>query len=289
MSLTDPLESERRKTADFKGSASARTATLIYGFCGFLAIAILGFGIGGIFDQMRIMALNSVFSDWESGVPVAVRALAIPFGIIASMLCFGQYSKWNHRYTGRSTYFAFVGPLTLVLLGLALGTWIATTMWTVPDAVGTAVDPVFHENEQWGIGAWILYSAQWWLPGGLALLGIASLIMRFVSGKHRARNSDLAAELLHSGSLVEAEVVKSPPVSVEASRAATAVTLKFEDSAGNSRWVKCPLLLPPREVPVVGEHRPLLFDPVHPGNTKRIFVSPTGGLDADDFLPVQAA
>jgi hypothetical protein len=53
--------------------------------------------------------------------------------------------------------------------------------------------------------------------------------------------------------------------------------------------VKCHLLLPPNEVPGIGAHRPLVFDPRDPGDTTRIFVSPTGRSDASDFLPARAA
>jgi hypothetical protein len=70
---------------------------------------------------------------------------------------------------------------------------------------------------------------------------------------------------------------------------AATITLRFEDAEGRSRWVKCHLLLPPNEVPGIGAHRPLVFDPRDPGDTTRIFVSPTGRSDASDFLPARAA
>lgn len=289
MSLTDPVESERRTAAALRGSPAALTAALLFGAGGLLAAAVLGLGVGGVFDQLRVVTLNSVFGNWDAGVPIAVRAAAIPVGVLACILLFGQYSKWNHRYTGRTTFFAFVGPLTLVLLGLALGTWVATTMWAAPDAIGVAVDPTFHDDEPWDLGAWIMYAAQWWLPGLLALLGIASLLGRIASGRYRARNSELAAEMLRSGSLVDAEVVRSPACPTDASRVAATITLRFEDAEGRSRWVKCHLLLPPNEVPGIGAHRPLVFDPRDPGDTTRIFVSPTGRSDASDFLPARAA
>lgn len=289
MSLTDPLESERQNAAGFRGSPGALAATAVFGLCGVLAAGILGFGIGGVFDQFRVMTLNSVFGNWDSEVPLALRTFAIPVGILACIVCLSQYSKWNHRYTGRATYFAFVGPLTLVLFGLAAGTWVATTLWTAPDAVGIAADPFFHDDEPWGVGAWIMYAAQWWLPGALALLGVLSLIGGITSRRYRARDTGLAAELLRSGALVDAEVVASPLPASDAARIGGYVTARFDDASGDSRWVKCAVLLPRSEIPAVGAFRPLVFDPSDPGNPKRIFFSPTGRLDPGDFLPVRAA
>ncbi|QVQ51960.1 hypothetical protein J4H86_25000 [Spiractinospora alimapuensis] len=289
MSLTDPLESPRQNATELRGSPRALTATLIWGLGGCAAAGLLGLGIGGIVDQVRIVLLNSVFSSWDAGVPVALRAAAIPLGILGSILCFGQYAKWNHRFTRRATHFAFIGPASLVLIGLAVGTWAATTMWAEPDTVGIAVDPTFHNDEAWGVGAWVMYSAQWWLPGLFVLLGGLSLIGRLASNRHRTRNATLAAELLRSGILVDAEVVQSPAVSLDSARTAASVIVRFSDPAGASRWVRCSLFLPPREVPLQGEYRPLVFDPSDPGNRRRILLSPTGSLEPVDFLPTRAA
>lgn len=54
-------------------------------------------------------------------------------------------------------------------------------LWTQPDAVVVAVDPTFSNDEPRGIGEWIFYSAQWWLPGLLSLLALMSLWGRIIT------------------------------------------------------------------------------------------------------------
>lgn len=165
-------------------------------------------------------------------------------------------------------------------------------MWAAPDAVGVAVDPVFHEDEAWRIGAWIMYAGIWWLPGIFIALGLTSVIGRLRAQRFRRRNADLAAELLTTGRLVDAEVTSSPQLSAEAlaaSRAAVSLTFAFDDGQGARRWVTCLALLPPREVPAEGETRRLVFDPRTPANAKRIFVSPAGDLEPSAFVAVRAA
>ena len=117
-------------------------------------------------------------------------------------------------------------------------------------------------------------------------------IGRVRAQRFRRRNTDLAAELLASGRLVDAEVTSSPLLSAEAmtaSRTAVSLTFAFDDGQGARRWVTCLALLPPREVPAEGETRPLVFDPRTPSDVKRIFVSPTGDLEPSAFVAVRAA
>lgn len=41
-------------------------------------------------------------------------ALLVTFVLgVFLMLAAGQYGKWNHRYTGRTNYYALLGPATL--------------------------------------------------------------------------------------------------------------------------------------------------------------------------------
>lgn len=289
MSLLDPREAAERDRIAFRGSARALTATLIAGVLSLAAASVIGFAIGGLFEQFRIMSLNSVFSTWETAIPVEARGWGLPVGILGSLITISQYAKWNHRYTGRQDGFAIVGPLTIVLAGLAIGTWVATTMWTTPDAVGVAVDPTFGEDEAWDAGAWILYAAQWWLPGLFALLTVLSLLGRVLSRSSRERRQSVVEQLLRSGTRVEAEVTQVPLPDPHASRSLAPVVAKFTDAWGTDRWITCTVMLPPQEFPKVGDRRPLVFDPANPGDTGRIFFSATGATDPESFQAVRAA
>lgn len=287
MSVIDPRESARQKHAAYRGSAAALTATLIWGLLALAAATVIGFALGGVFEQLRIVNINSVFGTRETGTPVAFRAWGLPLGILASIVCLGLYGTWNHRYTGRDSGYAVIGPLTIILVGLAGGTWWATTLWTPPDAVGIAVDPTFSQNEPWGVGEWILYAGQWWLPGLLALLAVLSYVTRIRTLAKRRSDGGLIQQLLSAGSLVHAEIVEAPLPVPDAARMAASLVARFTDAHGTDRWVTSLVLIPPRDMPAVGDTRPLVFDPAAPGDTRRIFLSPTGRTAVDDFQPVQ--
>lgn len=285
VSLIDPQEAQARKNATFVGKPSALVATLILGLSLILAAGVIGFALGSVVDQFRVMNINSVFGNWDTAIPVAVRGWGLPLGILSSIVIVGQYEKWNNRYSGKNHYYVFLGPLTLILLGLAAGSWLSTTMWTEPDAVGTAVDPVFSHDEPWGIGAWVFYAAKWWLPGVLVFLALLSLWGRFASQKRRRRSEQMISTLLDEGTLTDAEVVQAPLPVPNTSRMTASFTVKFHDINGDQRWVTCSAILRPSQVPPVGSSRPLLFDPKDPEDTNRIFFSPSGGVSPEDFYP----
>lgn len=289
MSLIDPREKEARRNAKYQGTPTALIATLLLGLAALTTTALIGFGIGGFVDQFRVMSLNSVFSTWDTAIPVWLRGWALPIGIVGSIIMLGAYGTWNHRYSGRTDGFAFLGPLPIVLLGLTLGSWYATTLWTQPDAVGVAVDPTFGQNESWDAGAWIIYAAQWWLPGIFALLTLLTLLSRLGAQKRRRLNDALATSLLRSGAQVEAEIVDAPLREPNSSRMIAEITARFEDTEGASRWVKAMVIVPTKQFPTTGSRRPLLFDPADAGNIERILLSPTGGTKPGDFVSVSAA
>lgn len=175
MSPIDPLQARTTDDRDDRGRGSARALAVIFGLCALAAAALAGFAAAAMFDQFRVMSINSVFGNWDTTIPVAVRGLGLPVGILATMGFLALYGKWNRRGAARDVLSPAVAPFTIVLLGLTIGTWIATTMWTEPDAVGVAVDPTFSEHAPWDAGAWILYTAKWWLPGLLTLFTVVSV------------------------------------------------------------------------------------------------------------------
>lgn len=264
-------------------------ATVVWGLLSLIAASVMGFAVGAIFDQVRVVNINSVFGTWQTQIPVAFRGWGLPVGILASLICLGQYSTWNHRYSGRDKGHVAIGPISIILIGLAVGTFVATTMWTQPDAVGVAVDPTFSRDEPWGWGEWVLFAGQWWLPGLLALLAVLSYVARVRALAKRRRDDARIQQLLRAGVLVDAEIMQAPLPAHGASRMAASLVAKFTDASGADRWVTTMVLIAPRDVPAIGDTRPLVFDPARPGDADRIFLSPTGGTSVGDFEPVQPA
>lgn len=287
MSLSDPQEAAKRKQESYRRSSLALSTTLVFGLLVVLAAAVMGFAVGGLVDQFRLMSVNSVFGTRESGMTASFRAVGLPLSILALFLFVTFYATWNHRYSGERSTFVIAGPVTIVLAGLTFSTWAATRMWTPPDAIGVAVDPTFGRDEPWGVGEWILYWTLWWLPGLLAVLTLLGIIVRIGAQSAQKKSRGVVEELLRSGRLVEAEVTEAPLLNPQSPRTMATLGAKFDDAAGVTRWVACTVIVLTSQLPAVGSRRPLLYDPRNPGDVSRIFFSPTGGTDAASFKPVR--
>lgn len=135
-----------------------------------LIAALLGFGIGGLIDQVRVVTINSVFGNWETGVPTWIRGVGIPVGILGCILLGVIYTN---RTSGKNP---FLPTSSLIFLGITIGVCVSVLFWAAADEVGVAADPVFHEDDPWGLGGWIMYSAQWWLPAALLVIAAVNLV-----------------------------------------------------------------------------------------------------------------
>jgi len=253
-----------------------------------VAGALAGFGISQFVVVFRMMNLNSVFSDSPDPDPVW---WAIPAAIVASLVASGVYGRWNHRWSGRTSDFAGVGPATPWLFGAAASLWWQTTaVWPEPDRVGVAVDPVFHQDAPWGVGEWIWYASAWWLPGLATLLALAALVVGAVARRRRSDQRTLVASMLRSGQRTVGTVTAvGGTTSAEATFTVLPWTFSFSDLQGVQRWVERTDTFRHGTAPVVGAPVSVLFDPSRPADTGRIFAAPHGGEDADDYLRVGSA
>lgn len=255
--------------------------TIVFGLFYLATIAAFGFAAGQLFSTIRLMFVNSVFSD--STGPGPFYSWLIPVGIIGSLIFGALYTKWNHRFSGKKIGYAFIGPLPLWLLGLTLGLAVSTSMWVAPDAVGTAVDPTFGHDEKWGIGAWALYSAKWWLPAATGVLFVIVMVLRVFNVDRLAKRRSVIEELLTRGTFTEGTVTKAPTISSEASRVFGTVAFSFPDAQGQTRHAQITTVVNKSNLPWTGSTRPVLFDPTRPGDLSRIAFSVSGGTDVDDF------
>ena len=282
MSTVDPAAARRERFERHRGTTGAAVAAVFAGVLIIVTGAVAGFGFAGFLDTFRLMELNSVFSTWES--QMSSPFVWLPIGIVASIFSWWLYSTWNHRYTGDRMRFAGVGPLTLLTAGLAGGVWIGCLSWTTPDQVGMQVDPTFGEHEPWGMGAWIFYSAQWWLPALFALFAVLFFLLG-IGGRRRAtRRRELVSRLIVSGRRVQGSVTESTVPSSEASQMIFSLTVTFTDLSGTDRWVKRVVRYRTTEVPPVGAPVTVLYDPSTPGDESRIFFTTGPASDPEDFL-----
>ena len=156
---------------------------IIIALCAILCGALAGYGAGGIVDQIRVMNINSVFGNREAGVPFWARGLAIPAGVLGCVAAGAFYAKLTQ---GRNIMFPIT---TLVFSGVTIGMWIAVLTWAPADAIGMQVDPTFHHDTPWGPFAWVMFTAQWWLPGILTLIAVWSIVeaVRVWNRRRKAR------------------------------------------------------------------------------------------------------
>lgn len=282
MSTIDPAEVRRARAERGRGSLGAALLAVLGALLVVVTGAIAGYAVAVFLDQFRIMELNSVFSSWDSDLDPMTLAWVAPLGVFASIFAWSLYADASRRYLGRPG-FSVVGPLTLWLVGAALGVWCGCANWTDPDAVGIAVDPAFGDDETWGFGAWTFYWAQLWLPALVALLALASLVIGIAARAGKRGRDATVAELLASGRRAEGVVTATVGPSTEAGRVAGEWTVKFTDLHGQDRWVARLGAFPAASPPAVGERVTVLYDPASPGAVKRIFLARGTGTTIDDF------
>ncbi|GLU89621.1 DUF3592 domain-containing protein [Agromyces sp. NBRC 114283] len=281
MSTIDPAAARSERLERQRGSTGAALAAAAFALLLVATSAVIGYSFAGILDTFRLMQLNSVFSNWESQMPDTTFGL--PIGIFATIAAWALYAKWNHRFTGDTTRFVGVGPLTLVLLGLAIGLWLGCSAWTAPDQPGTRIDPTFGEHEAWGAGAWIFYAAQWWLPALVGVLAVAAYFAGVAGRRRSAGRTALIERMLVTGRRAPGVVTESTLPSGEASSVLFTLTVKFTDLNGTDRWVKRTVKYRTAEVPPVGAPVTVLYDPANPGDTSRIFLASGPAETAADF------
>lgn len=283
MSTTDPSAAKRDRAARLRGSTTALMMTLVGAVLVLGAGSVSGYAIGSFTGVFREMHLNSVFS--HSPDPDHPW-WAAPAAIFGSMIATAIYSRWNHRFTGRSADFAGIGPGSLWLIGAAAGLWWTTTvLWPAPDRVGTAVDPEFGRDTAWGIGGWVWYTSAWWLPAMFTALALAALVLGTIGRRgHRDRRGRVTA-LLSAGRRTSGTVTAvSGTTTPDAALTLLRWTFTFTDATGQTRWVERTNGFPHGSAPTIGATITVLHDPMNPADKRSIFAAMAGGDSPDDYL-----
>jgi hypothetical protein len=271
------LERWRGHPGVLAGAVAASVATLVSG-------GLAGLGFGAFMEEFRTMAIDSIFDDRGDGRP----PYAVVWGTLGVLLCLATATLAGaavRRYRGRSGRPGF--PVVLALAGSTAGTWVSARNWLPPLAVGTAVDPVFHEDEAWGFWAWVFYYADRWAPALLLTLTLAALAHAVTSGRRHAELDRTRDRLLALGCRVPADIVEVR-LRLASNESGTrivgsTVTVSYTDTAGIRRWAtrRCRetgLVIGPRGAEV-------LFDPARPGEEKSVFVTLRRYPVLADWLP----
>lgn len=270
----DRLERWRGHPGVLAAAVAASAATLV---CGFLA----GNGLGEFVEQFRTMAVDSVFDDRGDDAP-PYGVMWGTFGLFGLLLAVTLTGAAVRRYQGRPTGPAF--PAVAALAACTAGTGVSARGWLPPLAVGTAVDPVFHHDETWGFGAWLMYYADRWVPALLLAVTVLALVNAIQVARRYAEVARTRERLLAHGRRVPADVVEVK-LHLGGDESGTrvvgaTVTVSFSDLAGVRHWVTRKT----RDTTVTTGAE-VLFDPARPDDEKSVFVALRRHPALSDWLP----
>ena len=281
MSTVDPAQARAERARAWREGPASRVVLVGAAILLALFAILLGIGIMAMLDSSRITSLNSVFADWSSDLDglLWMFGVGLTGTILATMGMFAAASA----ATGRSLSFPVVGPVTIGLIGVAIGVTIAAPMLTPPLTVGQRTDPVFFEHTPWGGGEWVWFAASWWAPLLAWALAVGSVVIAIVArARRRARRSTLA-EVLSMGRIVDGVVTEAPIPSPESANLIGTITVRFDDHTGTARWTRCTGAWPVRALPAPGDRVAVVVDPASPGDERRIWVGPAGSTTIEGF------
>ncbi|MEL7977773.1 DUF3592 domain-containing protein [Isoptericola sp. F-RaC21] len=279
MSTTDPHLA--RRDLDGGRRAGGLLALVLTGLLLLAAGGAAGYAVAAFFDTFRDMNINSVFSDAESSMLLGWGA---PVAVVGSLVAFGLHGNARRAWFGSGGENRGIGQGTVWGLGMVAVLWWATlTQWVRPDQVGVAVDPTFGQDEAWGVGEWIWYTMQWWLPGLITLVVLYNALPVRRTAEDRRRAA--VARLLTTGRRVPGEVTHVQGMAAQpGTYSILKWTFRFTDLQGQQRWVERTETFPSVAVPRVGDTVQVLFDAEHPGDRKQIFAALGDGEKAEEYV-----
>jgi hypothetical protein len=195
------------RTGDPREARGARRKLWLLSVPTTLAWAVTGWsGALGILDGFRLMSLNRV-SAWEDG-PGSMAALTVIFSIavtVASMLGFamawtdGRALGWPGTGSGVGSFAPF--------LGLTIGTAVAMSSWTAPEAVGRRL-PLSDGKpaEKWSDVDWVVYYEPYLVPAVFALAAVVTGALVLRAAWTAAMREDATGEVMHRGHRVTGRI-----------------------------------------------------------------------------------
>ncbi len=144
-------------------------------------------------------------------------------------------------------------------LGLALGgtlAWLGATLGVGAAAVQLDYPPILT-----------------WLAAGCVAIFLFLGSLGIIGARARRSAARREAEVMSTGTMTSARVTDKGYLSFsDSSKILTTVTFTFHDLGGVQRWVQRALLITAAEPVVDGQETTLWYDPMDPGNDKKIVV-----------------
>lgn len=248
MSTVNPIEARRQREAARLGSTGAAVG---------IAIGLGLIVLGGALEVRALFGFAEFQGDGQpNDPPLAIFGMIV--GLPTLLVGFFIHVGASRRFTGRLLSSPGVGPLTMLVFGLALGAW-------------------------WGVVSVPNSRTFWLIPAALTVLAASMLIVGVRTRMRRRNRSEALAELLSRGRTVSGVIAEIPEIDPSSGGLIGNVTVSFVDSAGVARWVTKTGQWKSSDLPKTGDPASVLFDPARPDDTSSIWVGPAGSATVADF------
>ncbi|MUL84331.1 MULTISPECIES: hypothetical protein [unclassified Mycolicibacterium] len=243
MSTVDPAEVRRRRDAARRGSPSSLAWIFVWD------VVVVA---GAVLLARAQYAFAEMSADMSSPPWSTAGWVGLPLVLLGLLGHFGA----ARRYTGKLLGSPFIGPVPLMLIGFAIGTW-------------------------WG---WSSVPGTWmWVPLATTALAAVCVVAAVIARSRRRSRAGVLGALLAGGRIVPGAITDIAEIEPSSGGLIGPVTVMFTDSEGVDRWVTKTGQWRRADLPKNGDAAAVLFDPADPANTRRIWVGPSGSRTGEDF------
>jgi hypothetical protein len=306
LSTVDPAVERRRKALEESRQEPGGGAGFGL-FLVFAAWALFGLGLA---DTIRYpMGLLYLTPDLYPANVVPGMFWAVFVGSIAGfVLDFGFAAAVTSRF-GLGAGFSL--PAAVTLIGCAVGFWLgASLFWVVAPEPGvfaavadggassvggdfwagssegfTDATPPGERTGPWDAGAWIAWTARYWAPALLVLIGAGLAWFGRNQARAESRRRARAKAVIETGIKTRDLITELHDTGVEImNQPRLRVVVKFTDHQGVDRWVTKTDNFDAVQLPRVGDPVVVWFDPADPGDESSIPIAFGAATEVEEAL-----
>ncbi|MEO3973239.1 DUF3592 domain-containing protein [Streptomyces sp. CAU 1734] len=268
MSTVDPAAERPRGAAAGRGRGPSRIGAAV-GLPLFAGVWIL-FGLG--LADMAVFPLGDLYltDDTRPANDLPGLLWAVFLAVFITPLAGGAVRP------GPAVLSAVAG------LGAAAGFLFgAREFWVEPPAPGVFTDAAGTAAGEWGAGAWIAWTARYWVPAVLVVLAVLRAGVSLRLARLRGRRAERIRTVIATGHRTRGVVTGAEETGIEIrNRPCVRFVVRFTDHAGVDRWVTKLADFDRTAPPRAGDPVTVWFDPADPGDERSIPVSLTMADDA---------
>ncbi|MFJ6571660.1 DUF3592 domain-containing protein [Streptomyces sp. NPDC091292] len=262
MSTVDPVAERRRKQR-----AARERGPGVGTFIGVVLCAGFWYVCGRGFADAAAYPVGTGYLPSELAPPNATPPLLW-------MLFVGLFGGLITGLSVRATLAERTGPLTKIALSSA--------MTHLPLAAGVLIGarsswiPAPDDRGSWGVGAWLSWTSQYWVPALLVLYVVLRITVSARVRRARTRRESRAREVMATGTRTQGVVTDVTETGAEIRhRPHIRIVVKFTDHEGVTRWVTKSGTVPRPRIPRQGTPATVWFDRSTPSDESAIPIALT--------------